>query len=199
MVVGGIAGHERFLKRNDLKSALEYSTLERIVDDKTLQNKINQVLREAGVRYSSTNLDKCNKSRALVHNLKFIRNYKKGFEGILDDLSSIDGSNAEIDRANQLMRHFRYVKNKSARDFLMNMGINRNTLALDIRVQNIFKQLGIAFPKSLSSKSIYNETEREIIEKICIPLKIEPLLFDRILFQNYDSIMAGKRFNIAIY
>ena len=36
------------------------------------------------------------------------------------------------------MEHFEFMKNKSARDFLMNLGMNQNTVAIDIRTQNIF-------------------------------------------------------------
>ena len=74
----------------------------------------------------------------------------------------------------------------------MGLGININTLAIDIRIQNIFKHFGLALPNAagLNKKNIYDAIEKEIIDKICTPLKIEPVRFDRILFQNYSKIIS---------
>ncbi len=74
------------------------------------------------------------------------------------------------------------------------MGINTHTLALDIRIQNIFRHFSIEFPTQarLSNKTVYDRTEKEVIEKICKPLNIEPSTFDRILYQNYNEIIGRK-------
>jgi len=194
MVVGGVGGNERFIQRKDLQKRISYSSLKQYTDDLELQSIINDVLREAGVRYASSDLKKCKKSKALVHNYKFISHYNGGFKGLIGFLNRIEGINAELERVSYLTHHLMFVKNKSARDFLMSIGINRNTLALDIRIQNIFKYFDIEFPTQtqLSSKAIYDATEKEIIKKICDPLNIEPIIFDRILFQNYKSITKSN-------
>ena len=194
MVVGGAASNDRFQSREDLKDRLNYDALSQYTNDKELQTVINEVLRKAGVRYASTDLEKCQKSKALVHNYKFITNYKDGFKGLLQYLAQIEGEHAELDRVSFLMAHFKFIKHKSARDFLMSMGINTHTLALDIRIQNIFRHFGIEFPTQaqLSVKAIYDKTEKEIIEKICKPLNIDPDKFDRILYQHYNEII-GRR------
>jgi hypothetical protein len=191
MVVGGAASNDRFQSREDLKGKLNYDILSQYNDDKELQSVINEVLRAAGVRYASSDLKKCQKSKALVHNYKFISNYQDGFKGLLQDLARMEG---EQDRVAFLMQHLKFIKHKSARDFLMSMGINTHTLALDIRIQNIFRHFGIEFPTQaqLSGKAIYDRTEKEIIEKICMPLNIEPATFDRILYQNYNEIIGRK-------
>src|SRR3954471_8263655 len=64
MVVGGAAGNDRFRSREELKEKLNYDALSKYTDDKQLQTIINEVLRAAGVRYASTELEKCLKSKA---------------------------------------------------------------------------------------------------------------------------------------
>src|SRR6476661_7567355 len=59
MVVGGAASNDRFQNREDLKERLSYEILSQYTTDKELQLVINEVLRAAGVRYASTNLEKC--------------------------------------------------------------------------------------------------------------------------------------------
>lgn len=191
MVVGGVAGNARFQSRSDLKRKMAFRKLKSFKGEASLRRHINAVLREAGIRYASSDWRKCHKSKALAHNYKFICEFKGGFKGLLRTLTLIDGRDAEHQRVAFIVEHFKYVKNKSARDFLMSMGINFKTLALDIRIQNIFKHYGIEFPNqnSLARKSVYDKTEKEIIEKICTPLNIKPVKFDRILFQNYERIL----------
>lgn len=195
IVVGSAAANDRFQNSQELKSRLSFSRLEKLTDDDHLQKEINAVLRNAGVRYASNELKKCQKSKALVHNFRYISNFKGGFKGILKYLSNLNGEYAELDRVTFLMHHFKFIKNKSARDFLMNMGMNHNTLALDIRIQNIFKHLGIDFPTQaqLSMFSVYNKTEKEIVLKLCEPMNILPVKLDRILFQNYKGIIEKSK------
>lgn len=109
------------------------------------------------------------------------------------------GGNERFIQRKDLQKQISYFSlkqyiNDAELQFIMSLGINRNTLALDIRIQNIFKFFGIEFPTQtqLSSKTIYDATEKEIIQKICNPLNIAPVIFDRILFQNYKSIIKNK-------
>jgi thermostable 8-oxoguanine DNA glycosylase len=194
MVVGSSAGEERFMNRPDLKKMVSYNALGKMPDQKSGET-LNYVMLEAGVRYASIDIEKCNKTCALIHNYKFVSGFKGGFKGLIQYLSEFNGDNAEMDRVNYLMRHLKYIKNKSSRDFLMGLGMNRNTLALDIRIQNIFNHFGIDFPSQgdLSRKSVYIPIERTIIQKVCEPLEIEPMKFDRILYQNYDEIVGKSR------
>ncbi|MCB9365533.1 MAG: hypothetical protein H6587_13250 [Flavobacteriales bacterium] len=189
-VVGGVDGNKRFQDNETLKQRISLNSLGKIKSDEKLATTINAVLREAGIRYASENISKCNKTNALVHNYKFISKYKGGFRNLIQDLVNIKGKNAELERVDFLINNFKYLKNKSARDFLMGLGINKNTLALDIRIQNIFEHIGLQLPNQteLGKKSIYAATEKDIIENICIPLNIQPVVFDRILFHNYDKI-----------
>jgi hypothetical protein len=190
-VVGGVDGNDRFLSRPDLVKQLKFNSLSKL-NDQELQVTINSVLRESGVRYVSKDLNKCKKSKALVHNYRFISSYKGGFKGLLTEINEYKGQNSEMERVMVLTKNFKFIKNKSARDFLMSLGVNNKTLAIDIRIQKIFSHFGLTLPDAteLNKKSVYDAIEKEIIDKICIPLNIEPLKFDRILFQNYSKIVV---------
>ena len=110
------------------------------------------------------------------------------------------GSNRELDRVYFLMDNLNFMKNKSARDFLMNLGMNQNTLAIDIRTQNIFQHLRIAFPNqaAFGNRAVYESIEESIKDGICKPLRIKPLQFDRILYQNYFKILKSDYFQIKL-
>lgn len=190
MVVGGSDGADRYNKKRKLQGLLKYDILKKNDDHNKTAKTINYVLREAGIRYSSDNLKKCIKTKALVHNFKILKNTKNGFKGIFERISEFNGSNADIRKVKYLMKIFKYIKSKSARDFLMGQGICTNTIAIDIRIQNIFKKSKLTIPNAvLNNPTIYDQVEKEIVNKICRPIKIEPVKFDRILYQNYDRIL----------
>lgn len=71
---------------------------------------------------------------------------------------------AKMDRVNFFKEKLKLMKHKSAPDYTLCIGMNRNTLAIDVRIQNIFEQVGIDFPTAgeLGKKSIYDETEKII-------------------------------------
>jgi len=190
MVIGSSDGYDRYEERPDLQKIIKFTNLLKLNDESVIAKKINFVLREAGIRYASKSLNKCNKTQALVHNFKILKKTKNNLAGILERISVFDGANADLRKVKYLMKIFEYIKSKSARDFLMGMGICTNTIAIDIRIQNIFKRAGLKIPTTaLNNQSIYDTVEKEIIKKICKPLGIEPVKFDRILYQNYDSIL----------
>jgi len=193
-VIGSASGNDRFISRQDLQQLINFNALAALNDDE-LQFIINKAIRAAGVRYASADLDKCGKSKALVHNYRFIAAYHGGMKGIMNEIGNYKGDTAEMDRILFFTKHFKFIKNKSARDFLMSLGMNFNNIAIDIRIQNIFSHLGLKLPdgNKLNNKSIYEKAENEIIEKICIPLNIMPIYFDRILFQNYSDIIVKKK------
>lgn len=190
MVVGGSDGAQRYSQRPDLIDKIKYSNLVKLTKDEEVASAINYVLRKAGVRYASKDLNKCKKTKSLVYNFKKLKETKNGFKGVLKAISEFDKINCDIKKVNYLMNNFHFLKSKSARDFLMGQGICTETIAIDIRIQNIFKKINIVIPNNiLYNPSIYNNIEKEIIEKICKPLNIVPMQLDRILYQNYDKIM----------
>jgi hypothetical protein len=200
MVVGSAGGGKRFWQSPELKKEVDFDTLLKKRSDKAIKKSIHYVLREAGARYASIELDKCAKTKALHSNFKVVKEYKNGFKDLLKLLHNMRGSNRELDRVYFLMDNLEFMKNKSARDFLMNLGMNQNTLAIDIRIQNIFQHLKIGFPSqaAFGNRIVYESIEEAIKNSICQPLKIKPLHFDRILYQNYFRILQSDYYQIKL-
>ena len=112
-----------------------------------------------------------------------------GPKGLLKMLSDFEGPDAEVKRIRHMM-NFKYIKSKGARDFLMELGLVRNAVALDTRIQGIFEKIGVEFPSGcISNPKKYDEIEKDILEKICAPLNLLGVEFDRMLYQNKCSIM----------
>ncbi len=188
MVVGRSSPYEKFVKRTDLQSQIMYDALIQIEDETELSRKINSVLLAVGTRYASITLSKCRKTRALVDNFKKLRSYDNGPIGFLKRLSEFPTDKLRI---KYVMTELKFLKNKGARDFLMELGIVKNAVALDSRIQNILQEMGIQTPGAFaSSSSLYAQVEKDILEKICKPLGISGVTLDRILYQNYEDCLA---------
>lgn len=190
MVVGGTAGHDRYKARPELIEKIKYSNLTKISNDDELLKIINFVLIKASIRYASKNLSKCVKSKSLLYNFNFLKKYDRGITQFITEIDSISGFNSEINKARIVTSSFKFFKNKSSRDFLMEIGVCRNTIALDSRLYDIFNHVDLKINKDdLNSSGAYEFYEYEIVNKICKPLGILPVKFDRILFRNHKSIM----------
>jgi thermostable 8-oxoguanine DNA glycosylase len=190
MVVGRSRPYEKFTRSAELKNEIAYDTLIGIRDEEQLKRKINQVLLAVGTRYASSDISKCVKTKALVHNLRALMAFENGPKGFLAKLSGFSGVNADKDRIKYVMNQFMFIKNKGARDFLMELGIAKNAIAFDTRVQRILENVGIETPKDYQSNpKLYDELEDNILTKICKPLGMTGVEFDRMLYQNYEDIM----------
>jgi len=92
------------------------------------------------------------------------------------------------------MKELKYLKNKGAIDFLMELGFVKNALAFDTLVQNVLQEMGIELPKDVAGDSLlYAKIEKEILEKVCKPLEISGVILDRMLYQNYIECLAIAR------
>ena len=187
MIVGNSKPYDKFIKDENLKNQISFQTLLNIENQETIAKIINHILREVGSRYANKTLSKCMKTRALVTNFNYLKKYNDGPIGFLNYISKIDN---EKQRIRYVVNNFKYVKNKGARDLLMELGLIRNSIAIDVRIQNILKKMGIEISQdSLSNPLRYEQIQKEIIEKICNPLDISRIAFDRMLYQNYEEIM----------
>jgi hypothetical protein len=200
MVVGSSESSKKFWADETLKTSVDYFEISKIKKDSNTKQRINNVLRMTGTRYAAENIDKCQKTQAIFHNLKFLQQFKDGPKGMMNNLHQLKAKNKELARVYALNENLKFFKNKSARDFLMNMGMNWKTIAIDIRTQNIFDFLKIKFPSTaeISKIEIYERTEIQITNKICQPLNILPLHFDRILYQNYFKIIKSDFLQLKI-
>ena len=128
MVVGGSKPFEKFNNNKNLKNQMVFQTLLRIEDQNSIKKTINHVLRAVGTRYASKNLSKCAKTKALAHNFNFLSNFEGGPKGFLKYISKIEN---EKQRISYIKENLRYIQNKGARDFLMELGMVRNSIAID--------------------------------------------------------------------
>jgi len=190
IVVGSSVPADKFNKDINLRDQVSYEELIKIKDEKELKKKINNVLRAIGARYASSNITKCRKTNALAHNFKVFNCFNGGPKGLLKRLAGFEGENADKRKIKYAMKIFKYIQSKSARDFLMELGLVRDAVALDVRVQKIFKKITVEIPKGFEANpKLYDEIERDILTKVCKPLRISGVEFDRMLYQNYKNIM----------
>jgi len=189
IAVGGSRPSTKFHENADLRSQVSLQALGDLEDRHQLIERINHVLRAVGSRYASSDVSRCRKTQALVYNFEIIKTIRGGPKGLLEEISEMHGS--DVEKARYLMKRFKFIKSKNARDLLMEMGMARDVIALDVRIKNVFKKIGIKFPNGFESNPrLYDEFEREILENICRPLGISGLEMDRMLYQNYTDIMS---------
>jgi hypothetical protein len=73
----------------------------------------------------------------------------------------------------------------------MSLGVITEAIALDVRLQNVLRKVGIAVPANLAtSPRTYDEFERSLLKEVCIPLGLSGIQLDKMIYQNYDDIMA---------
>jgi len=195
MLVGRSSPAEKFSKDLELQKKVSYEQLLKIKDDENqLKKVIHEVLQAVKTRYASASIEKCRKTKALVHNFKVLSEYKDGPKGLLEEVSKF---NTDKEKIKYIMSKFKYIKSKGARDFLMDLGLVRDAIALDARIKNVLEKIiGIEISKDLlekiknNSKS-YDEVEEELLLKVCKPLNLSGIEFDRMIYQNYKEIKNG--------
>lgn len=183
-VVGNSRGLGR-LSEQLLKKSSNYTSLNEMTPAQR-KKTIHSLLTNHGVRYASQSISKCRKTKALNSNLQTIIN-KKGPKAYFKRISTIP---EEKLRVKTIAGDMAFIKNKGARDLLMELGLVIDAIALDTRVLNILKECGIAVPKDAALDS-YASLEAEIIEKVCKPIGVTGMELDRVLYQNYDQIMIS--------
>jgi thermostable 8-oxoguanine DNA glycosylase len=189
IAVGNSLPAQKFENNTGLKGEAAYENLIRMQEVDQART-INRVLREVGTRYASSSISKCRKTVALVHNLKALQS-KGGPKMFMKTLSQLKGPDADKKRIECLMMDLKFLKSKSARDFLMELGLLKNAIAFDVRVRNVMDKMGIETPKGFESDpQLYGAIESDILTEICKPLGISGIEFDRMLYQNYDEIMV---------
>ena len=189
MVVGSSAPLDKFYKNDKLKKEVAYEKLAKMADKQKLSRTINHVLMAVGTRYARSDASKCMKTKALVNNLQTLKTCG-GAKNFVRKLFEFQGPNAEKQRIEFVMRSFIFIKNKGARDYLMELGLVKDAVALDVRVQNVLRKIGTEVPKGFESNpQLYDSIQNDILEKICKPLGISGIEFDRMLYQNYDDII----------
>ena len=182
IVVGRASPGEEFLKNENLKKEISYDNLLNLKDEE-IREKIHETLRLVNTRFVGDDVYKCAKTNALVYNFDILKDFPNGPMGLLGMLSKFQGANSDKRKINCIKNNFHYLKDKGARDFLMELGLIENAIALDSRVKGILGKCGI----KIEGKT-YDEIEMDVLDKICKPLGLSGIQFDRLLFQNYVKI-----------
>ncbi|VVB65835.1 N-glycosylase/DNA lyase [Candidatus Gugararchaeum adminiculabundum] len=188
MVVGSSASVEKMEDNKRLENwfykVLSYNRLKRIKNEEKVREIIQKTLYRLGTRYYA------NKAKFLTYNFRILKTFKGGPKNMIKQVSELDSDKLKI---GSIIGTFRYMKHKSARDFLMTLGVLENAVAFDTRVASIFKKVGIKLPRGFAEKKeLYEEVEHEVLDKICKQLEISGVQFDRLLYQKMDEIKKTK-------
>ncbi len=186
-VVGGSASYERLVNSETAQSSLHYDNLD--PDDPGCLEQINYILRSHGVRYASSDVKKCAKSKALLQNLEFLKNFPGGPTGYMIHLSKLP----EPVRINKVMKDFSYIKHKGARDLLAELGLAVDIIALDTRVLGILRGLGADVPENTpNDDEQYLAIQQALLTQVCKPLGITGVELDRVLYWNHDKFRSRR-------
>lgn len=190
IAVGSSTPVHRFIKRLDFKQQVSYNKLIDIESQEALERTINRVLRAVGTRYASSDISKCRKTKALAHNLTVFKDLQEDPKGLLTKLSELKGRNSDQQKIRYIMKNFKYLQSKSARDYLMELGLVQNAIALDVRIRTILTKTGINIPKAFETNhKLYEQIEKDLLNHLCVPLDLSGVEFDRMLYQNYEDIL----------
>ena len=168
------------MHEHEIQEKISYDRLKKITNEETVKKIIHETLRSIGARYASEDITKCNKTKALAHNFKVLKSCENEAIGFFSDIAG-----KSMKEKISTVKELKAIGDKGARDLLMELGIIRDSVALDVRVKKSLSLFGFHIP---TSEEIYEGIVQEILEKICIPLKIEGVQLDRLLYKMYDEI-----------
>jgi hypothetical protein len=149
----------------EVKRQTSLSRLKTFRTDRERLRHIHWVLATVGTRYIRKNFSRDPKSRAATQNFHTL--VKDG--GPKRFFQSIADQPSEIARIKALQDGLAFYGPKTARDTAIELGLAKNCMAR------------------------YEEMEQAFISKVADPAKLTGAQLDRILFQNYDKILADIR------
>jgi hypothetical protein len=156
-------------------------------DDDAVAERFHVLFAKYGIRYVGDGQRPAKKAIACARNRRAL--LRAG--GPTAWVASVAAMPDELARIDRVARDLNQVGAKGARDLLMDYGLCRKTIALDVRVMNILRAAGLTDEeKAPPSRAAYEELEAEIVEQVARPLGFEPVAVDRVLFQRHDEILA---------
>jgi hypothetical protein len=192
-VVGSSAGWERISKSSEMDSTLRFSRL-LAKRPGSRRRVIHGVLRRHGVRYVTLDPERCRKTAALVRNLEFLESFPDRAKGYLKLLAA---EPSERVRVKHVSRHLAYIKNKGARDLLIELDLGRSLITLDVRSLNVLKWAGAKLPvKVQSNPAQYEALESAVLREVCARVGLTGAEVDRIIYWNYEELkteLGGRR------
>ena len=184
-VVGSSAGWERMRVDGNAEVTLALGRLIAMNEDARC-DAIHSALIRHGVRYAMPNPRECMKTAALLRNLSFVEGLPGGARPYLRQLADMD---RDKDRVKRIKRDLAYIKNKGARDLLIELDLGRTLIALDARLIGVLTACGVPVPKNVQGDSAaYEALQQAICELVCSPTGLTGAEFDRVVYRNYDDI-----------
>ena len=151
---------------------------------------IHKRLRNASVRYVTLESKECRKSKAAVYNFELIQSYG----GPKRYFSQIAEVPVEAWRVSIVSDEMEFIRNKGARDMLNGLGIVRDAIAFDSRLQKVLSHMGAVLPNDLAmNRRKYKALQEELIDKVCVPCGISGGHLDQILFLKANVIVSKRR------
>lgn len=167
----------------EAKRQSSFSRLKAFDNDTARLQHIHRIFRAVRARYVRKNFRRDPKSKAVLQNFHaLVRN-----GGPKSFFRRIAAERTEIARIDRLRRELAGYGPKTARDTAIELGLAKNCMALDIRLRALLSAVGAG-----TDAASYAEIEKGLISKVARPGMTGAQL-DRILFQNYDKILADIR------
>lgn len=187
VVIGGAAQAVK-LRDPSISEMLDYDHL-CSVSDKRAVKLIGEALREIGTRrVSAKNPELSPKVVHLAKNLTILKEYPGGPRGFVRKLEALDSS---VARRTYVMDCLSYFGPKGSRDFLTTgLGLATDFIALDSRVMGVVRRIVPEWPETVK-KDEYDALEDYLVQEVCKPLDITPVLLDQLLFRHSDKIRSG--------
>ncbi len=104
---------------------------------------------------------------------------------------------SERERVKHVWRDLAYIKNKGARDLLIELDLGRSLITLDVRALNVLKWAGAKLPEKVQSNPAqYEALESAVLREVCARVGLTGAEFDRIIYWNYEELkteLGGSR------
>lgn len=183
VVVGSSAPTQSLDETGDWK----HLSLRRLRRLRASQQKrvVHSVFRRHGVRYAGKTVATCRKSKAVVANLATVLDAG----GPKRYITALVENNEEKSVCRQIAKDFAYIKLKGSRDLAAELGLVRDSIALDVRLLKILALCGVNAPQGIkSNRASYEDVHDVLLDRVCRPARVTGAEFDRILYQNYKAI-----------
>jgi hypothetical protein len=165
-----------------VRERLAYARLQKL-PSRLRRRRIHTVLKAIRTRYVGKK-SRNPKVDAALHNFKVLARVG-GPQQFCRMVAAQKGTAAKI---RYLSEHLKYYKKKGCRDFLIELRLASNCIALDQRIRNILKAADVKIQGSINRQ--YEQIEQQLLDKVAKPSGLTGGRLDRILFQNYGDIMV---------
>ena len=183
-VVGRAGPGERLQHDPKIKKLVSIQKLKRLRSNAQLQKYLHDVFVKVKVRFVGRNWKTDKKAKAGMKNFRTVM----AAGGPKEFFQKIDDKKREKERIEALKKSLEYFGNKGARDTAIELRLADDCVALDTRIYAVLEMVGV----KASPDDIYEQIEKELVEKVATPIGISGALLDRILFKKYNQIMSSR-------